>query len=201
MNSWFLSTVNPWLTLVALGLLSAGVYVLYRAWQKPQRHWLLISCGWGLLLFAHWPFFNAFGVDRAWALAAISPGLIGLLVIALRTPWQKWNREARTQPARAQLISTEKISRANFRKKVKHVLVQIVVVGLFSLSASLGIALAVFGLLETSVVNRAITAAMVALLLWPIFMVWSRSRESLIKPALIFGCASLGGWLFTPAIF
>lgn len=205
MNSLFLSTVNPWLSLLALLLIAAGVGLLYRAWQQPKRHWPLIAAGWGVLILAHWPWFMAFGVDRGWALAAILPGPVALLLIALRTPWRERNRLDRNNDRNNDRHS-EKSPRANYLSApwyapIPNLLLHILVVGLLSLSAALGIALAVYALLDTSVVNRTVTAAIVALLLWPMLMVWSRSRESLIKPALWFIGISVVGWLSTPAIF
>lgn len=205
MNSLFLSTVNPWFSLLALLLIAAGVGLLYRAWQQSKRHWPLIAAGWSVLILAHWPWFIAFGVDRGWALAAILPGLIALLLIALRTPWRERNRLDRNN-VRNNDRHGEKSPRANsvsapWYAPIPNLLLQVLVVGLLSLSASLGVALAVYALLDASVVNRTITAAIVALLLWPVLMVWSRSRESLIKPALWFIGISVVGWLSTPAIF
>lgn len=196
MTSWFLSTVNPWLVLLALVLLMAGVGVLYRAWQQPKRHWPLIGSGWGLLILAHWPWFMAMGVDRGWALAAMLPGLGALLVIIGLTPWRDWNHSER-RPAKT--LSTNTTTNP-WHKQLGGVLLQALVIGVLSLSASLGIALAVFALLDASVVNRTITAAIVALLVWPALMVWGRTKVSLLKPALWFIGLSLGGWLFTPVV-
>lgn len=209
MNSLFLSTVNPWFSLLALLLIAAGVGLLYRAWLQPRRHWPLIAAGWSVLILAHWPWFVAFGVDRGWALAAMLPGLIALMLIALRAPWREHNRLDRNSDrnnVRNNDRHGEKSPRANYPSApwyapIPNLLLQVLVVGLLSLSASLGVALAVYALLDASVVNRTITAAIVALLLWPVLMVWSRSRESLIKPALWFIGISVVGWLSTPAIF
>jgi hypothetical protein len=78
---------------------------------------------------------------------------------------------------------------------------RIFVVGLLSFSAAIAVGLAVYALLDSSLVNRSISAALVVLLLWPALMVWSQSRTSLLKPALWFVGLSLAGWFFTPAIF
>ncbi len=197
MASWFLSTVNPWPVLLALVLLIAGVWVLYRAWRQPHRHWPLISLGWGLLVLAHWPWFMAMGIDRGWALAAMLPGLGALLLIIGLTPWRDWNHSERRM---AKTASPAGIS-TSWYKQLSIVLLQILVIGVLSLSAALGIALATYALLDASVVNRTVTAAIVALLAWPILMVWGRTKASLVKPALWFIGLSLGGWLFTPALF
>ena len=201
MNSLFLSTVNPWFSLLALLLIAAGVGLLYRAWQQPKRHWPLIAAGWSVLILAHWPWFVAFGVDRGWALAAMLPGLIALMLIALRAPWRERNRLDRNNDRHGEKSPRVNYQSAPWYAPIPNLLLQILVVGLLSLSAALGIALAVYALLDASVVNRTITAAIVALLLWPVLMVWSRSRESLIKPALWFIGISVVGWLSTPAIF
>lgn len=150
---------------------------------------------------AHWPWFIAFGVDRGWALAAILPGLIALLLIALRTPWRERNQADRrsAKTARSQPLSASQST--PWYTPIPNLLLQILVVGLLSLSAAFGAALAVYALLDTSLVNRMMAAASVALLLWPVLMVWSRSHDSLVKPALWFIGLSVAGWLSTPAIF
>lgn len=171
--------------------------MLYRAWQQPQRNRPLLVGGWGFLVLAHWPAFGAFGVDRGWALAAILPGLLALLLIIVRTDWRAKPKAMRPRREREAQFATT----TPWRTQVISLTQQIVVVGLLSLSASMGVALAVYALLDASVVNRTISAAIVVLLLWPVLMVWSRSRDSLMKPALWFVGLSLGGWLFTPVIF
>ncbi|WP_062064289.1 hypothetical protein [Cellvibrio sp. OA-2007] len=197
MNSLFLSTVNPWFSLLALLLIAAGVGLLYRAWLQPKRHWPLIAAGWGVLILAHWPWFAAFGVDRGWALAAMLPGLIALLLIALRTPWHERQLADRRSDKSARPAQPS----PPWYSQVPGLLVQILVTGLLSLSAALGVALVVYALLDTSLVNRMMAAASVALLLWPVLIVWSRSRDSLVKPAFWFIGLSVAGWLSTPAIF
>lgn len=197
MASWFLSTVNPWPVFAALVLLIAGIRVLYRAWQQSHRHWPLISLGWGLLALAHWPWFMAMGIDRGWALATMLPGLGALILIVGRTPWRDWNHCDR----RAAKTASSASRPVHWYKLLPSLLAQILVIGVLSLSAALGVALAVFALLDTSVVNRTVSAAIVALIVWPALMVWGRTKASLLKPALWFIGLSLGGWLFTPVLF
>lgn len=91
MNAWFLSTFNPWLLLLGLIILVAGIGLLYRAWQQPQRQWSLVTLGWIALLLVHWPLGLALGFDRGWAIAAILPAFITLLWIAMAMPWRNWD--------------------------------------------------------------------------------------------------------------
>ena len=196
-TSWFLASVNLWLVLPAMVLLIAGVLVLYRAWQQPHRHWPLISLGWGLLVLAHWPWCMAMGIDRGWTLGAMLPGLCALLLIIGRTPWRDWDDTDR----RAAKIASSTNIPVHWYRHLPTLVLQILVIGVLSLTASLGIALAVFALLDTTVANRTIAAAIVVLLVWPALMVWGRTKASLLKPALWFIGLSLGGWLFTPVFF
>lgn len=201
MDSWFLSTLRPWPLALGLIVLIAGVALLYRAWRQPSRSWPLVSLGWIALLLVHWPLGLALGVDRGWAMAAILPGFVALLWIAMTTPWRNW-QPANRQPLRSAKVSEPSLSTARVDvRQTGKLLMQLLVVGVLSFTAALGVALAVFAALDTSIVNRTVYAALVVMLLWPAFMVWSNAKNSLLKPALWFMGISAGGWLFTPALF
>jgi hypothetical protein len=199
MNSWFLSTLSPWPLILGLAVMVIGVALLYRAWQRPTRSWSLLSLGWIALLLVHWPLGVALSLDRGWAVAAILPGFIALLWIGMTTPWRDWNTQGRQKPARTATATVVPTStRAN---QAGQVLLQVVVVGLLSFAAAIGIALALFSLLDTSTVNRTVYAALLVMVLWPALMVWSKAKDSLIKPAVYFVGITLGGLLFTPIFF
>lgn len=202
MNSWFLSTLKPWPLLLGLVILIAGIALLYHAWQQSQRHWPLISLGWVALLLVHWPLGLALGFDRGWAMAAILPGFIALLWIAITTPWLQWNNQGRQKPAREfKPTNAAALSRHTRVKQSGQVLLQLFVVGLLSFAAALGVALALFSLLDASIANRTLYSALLVMLLWPALMVWSKAKASLLKPAIYFIGITLGGLLFTPAFF
>ncbi len=204
MNSWFLSTVSPWPLLLGVGVVIAGIALLYRAWQKPQRNWSLISLGWVALLLVHWPLGLALGFDRGWAIAAILPGFIALLWIAMTTPWHRWNAPGKQKPARARepkAVAAEAITLRTRFNQTGQVLGQILVIGILSFAAALGASLALFSVLDTSVANRTIYSALLVMVLWPSLIVWSKTKVSLIKPAIYFIGITLGGLLFTPAFF
>lgn len=206
MNSWFLSTISPWPLLLGIVLLLIGVAVLHLAWRQTERNWLLISLGWTLLLAAHWPLGLALRFDRAWALTAILPGFFALLWLAASTPWHNWNHQGRQRPDRESVMSKTKPSLAtpslSLRLNVTlTLLAQILVVGLLSFCAALGAALALFSILETSVVNRTVYTALLVMLLWPVLIVWSKAKASLLQPTLCFIFASVAGLLCTPLLF
>lgn len=208
MNSWLLSTISPWPLVAGLAILVAGIALLYRAWQQPGRNWPLVTLGWIALLLVHWPLGVALGFDRGWAIAALLPGFMALLWIGMVTPWREWNKSNRQGPQGRQRIMRDPnapatrhaSTHAGFRQ-TGQVLLQILVVGLLSFAAALGVALALFSLLDTSTVNRTVYAALLVMFLWPALMVWSKAKGSLLKPALYFLGLSVGGWLFTPVFF
>ncbi len=199
MNSWFLSTLSPWPLILGLTVMVIGVALLYRAWQRPTRSWSLISLGWIALLLVHWPLGVALSLDRGWAVAAILPGFIALLWIGMTTPWRDWNSQTRQKPVRTATATAVPVStRVN---QTGQVLLQVLVVGLLSFAAAIGVALVLFSLLDTSTVNRTVYAALLVMVLWPALMVWSKAKDSLIKPAVYFVGITLGGLLFTPVFF
>lgn len=194
--SMFLSSIDPLGSLLGLCLLLLGIGLLHAAWQRPQRHWPLISAGWLSIALAYWPWMSAAGFDKGAALASLLPGLLALLVIIFRTDWR-----GHTKAPVAARAATKAVITSSWQRLALSLTQRILVVGLLSLSAAIGIGLTVYALLDASLVNRVISAALVVLLVWPALMVWSQSRVSLLKPALWFVGISLGGWLFTPAIF
>lgn len=198
MNSWFLSTLSPWPLALGLVVMVIGIALLYRAWRHPTRNWSLISLGWIALLLVHWPLGVALSLDRGWAIAAILPGFIALLWIGMATPWRDWNSQGRQKPART---NTAAVSTRTRTDQAGQVLLQVFVVGLLSFAAAMGVALALFSLLNSSIVNRTVYAALLVMVLWPVFMVWSKAKPTLIKPAVYFVCFSLGSLLFTPLLF
>lgn len=196
--SIFLSPIDPLGSLLGLCLLMLGIGLLYAAWRRAQRHWPLIGAGWFSIALAYWPWMDAAGFDKGAALASLLPGVLALLLIICRTDWRTQAKEPRAGAMR----KTQAVAAATlWRVQALSLTQQVLVVGVLSLSASLGVGLAVYALLDASLVNRTITAALVVLVLWPALMVWSHSRVSLVKPALWFVGLSLGGWLLTPAIF
>lgn len=198
MNSWFLSTLSPWPLVLGLVVMVIGIALLYSAWQSPTRNGSLISLGWIALLLVHWPLGIALSLDRGWAIAAILPGFIALLWIGMTTPWHAWNSQGRQKPARTHKVTVSTRIRAN---QAGQVLLEIFVVGLLSFAAAIGVALALFSLLDASIVNRTVYAALLVMVLWPVLMVWSKAKPRLIKPAVYFVGISLGGLLFTPLLF
>lgn len=202
MNSWFLSTVDPWLLVPGLVVIIAAIGLLYGAWRKSRRNWPMVSVGWIALLLVHWPLGLALGFDRGWAVAAILPGFIALLWVAMTTPWQHWDAHGRqksvrgSKPGMANQVAMR--TRAN---QTGQVLLQVLVVGVFSFAAAVAAALALFSLLDTSIANRTVYSALLVMVLWPIFMVWSKATTSLLKPAIYFGGITLGGLLLTPIFF
>ncbi|QEY18742.1 hypothetical protein D0C16_23810 [Cellvibrio sp. KY-GH-1] len=199
MSSWFLSNLNPWPLILGLAVMIIGIALLYRAWQKPARNWSLISLGWIALLLVHWPLGIALSLDRGWAIAAILPGFIALLWIAMTTPWRDWNIQGRQKPVRT--ANSPAVPASTRVNQTGQVLLQILVVGLLSFAAAIGVALALFSLLEGSVINRTVFAALLVMVLWPALMVWSKANDSLLKPAMYFAGITLGGLLFTPVFF
>lgn len=195
--SIFLSPIDLSGSLLGLCLLMLGIGLLYAAWRRPQRHWPLIGAGWFSIALAYWPWMNAAGFDKGAALASLIPGVLALLLIITRTDWRTQTKEPRTGATR----QTPAAATTPWRAQAMSLTQQILVVGVLSLSAAIGVGLAVYALLDASVVNRTIAAAIAVLLLWPVLMVWSRSCSSLLKPALWFVGLSLGGWLVTPVIF
>ncbi len=199
MSSWFLSNLNPWPLILGLAVMIIGIALLYRAWQKPARNWSLISLGWIALLLVHWPLGIALSLDRGWAIAAILPGFIALLWIGMTTPWRNWNIQGHQKPVRT--ANSPAVSANTRVNQTGQVLLQILVVGLLSFAAAIGVALALFSLLEGSVINRTVFAALLVMVLWPALMVWSKANDSLLKPAMYFAGITLGGLLFTPVFF
>lgn len=199
MSSWFLSNLNPWPLILGLAVMIIGIALLYRAWQKPARNWSLISLGWIALLLVHWPLGIALSLDRGWAIAAILPGFIALLWIAMTTPWRDWNIQGRQKQVRT--ANSPAVPASTRVNQTGQVLLQILVVGLLSFAAAIGVALALFSLLEGSVINRTVFAALLVMVLWPALMVWSKANDSLLKPAMYFAGITLGGLLFTPVFF
>ncbi|HTF95132.1 MAG TPA: hypothetical protein VL995_03285 [Cellvibrio sp.] len=202
MNSWFLSTLSPWPLLLGLVVIIAAVGLLYRAWRRSQRDWPMVSLGWVALLLVHWPLGLALGFDRGWAVAAILPGFIALLWIAMTTPWQHWNHHARQKSGRGSTPSvTNKVALRTRANQTGQVLMQVLVVGILSFATAVSIALVLFSLLDTSVANRTVYSALLVMVLWPILMVWSKAKKSLVKPAIYFGGVTVGALLFTPVFF
>ena len=192
--SRFLLSIDPLGSLIGLLLLVLGIGLLYAAWRRSERNWPLIGAGWASIALAYWPWMNAAGFDRGAALASLLPGVLALLLIIARTDWRQTPATPRSVSRRqAQTLALP------WRTQTTRLLTQLLIVGLLSLSAALGAALVVYALLDTSIVNRMMAAASVALLLWPALMVWSSGRDSLRKPALWFIGLSLLGWLSTPA--
>jgi hypothetical protein len=217
MNSWFLSTLNPWLLCLGFAVLIFGIALLNRAWRQPKRHWPMVSLGWIALLMMHWPLGLALGFDRGWATAAILPGFIALLWLGIATPWKEWNSNPKQKTSRAgvairepeAILSKQALRLGNHGKtafrlginQTGHILAQIIVIGIFSFAAALSLALALFGLLETTIANRTVYSAALVIILWPILMVWSKAAISLLKPATYFVGITLGSLLFTSALF
>ena len=71
--SMFLSSIDPLGSLLGLCLLLLGIGLLHAAWQRPQRHWPLISAGWLSIALAYWPWMSAAGFDKGAALASLLP--------------------------------------------------------------------------------------------------------------------------------
>lgn len=212
MTSWFLSTLNSWLLLLGSVILVGGIALLYLAWRQPERHWPLVSLGWVALLLTHWPLGLALGFDRGWAVASILPGFIALLWIGMVTPWKAWNPSPRKRSTRSNETSNKDKPASSLPDKpqvtLRHranqtgqLFAQVLVVGILSFAAALGLGLALFSLLDTSIANRTIYSALLIILLWPILMVWSKAAASLIKPAIYFIGITIGGLLFTPNFF
>jgi hypothetical protein len=201
MNSWFLSTVKPWPLLLGLVVLLGAIMLLYRAWQRPQRQWQLVSLGWIALLLVHWPLGLALGFDRGWAIAAILPGFLALLWIGMISPWRDWNSHGRPKALRESKPALEKTDLRTRANETGQLLMQVLVIGALSFAAAVGVGLVLFSVLDTSVVNRTVYSSLLVILLWPAFMVWSKAKSSLIKPAIYFVGIALGSLLFTPAFF
>lgn len=208
MTSWFLSTVHPGFLMIGLCILVIGIGLLYRAWQQPKRQLSLVGLGWAALLLVHWPLGVALGFDRGWAVAAILPGFIALLWLAVITPWAQWNLAS---PRKRMSISAEADARASritgpasvhiSRSQAFQLMGQILVVGLLSFAAALGVGAALFSLLDGSIANRTVYAALAVVVVWPMLMVWSKAAASVKKPAACFVGIALGGLLLTPLFY
>lgn len=83
--------------ILGVSLSITGIFALYLSWQRKQRSWPLVAAGWGLIFGAVSAWGQTSGIDKGPALgiiAVVSTALIGVLIVALRTP-VKTRREPR----------------------------------------------------------------------------------------------------------
>lgn len=201
MHSWFLSTVDLRLSLLATTLVIAGVVVLYRAWRQPKRNPLLLILGWGLLFISFWPWMLAIGADRGWAIATLLPGITGIFIIALCTPWRDWNNgESKKFTAGKFFPPANSLRDLWNRDNLQRFIILFLVVGVLSFCAATATALVLFAVLEGSIVNRTIFSVLLILILWPTLMVWSRAATGLIRPASYLTGISIIGLILSATI-
>lgn len=125
--------------LSGLALSGAGIFTLYRAWQRKERDWRLTGLGWALLLGSLLAWDRTSGVDKGPALGLVAItalALVGIAIVAMRTP-VKQRREARVRNGTADM-----------QTRVRHSawanLASILAIVIFGLAASVAACTALF---------------------------------------------------------
>lgn len=168
--------------LMALGLNTAGVLLLYRAWQAAGRaRRALAAGGWALLALAFAAFARDSGMEFAGVYVAIATALLAWGLVG-------WSSELRTQrlrPARAAANAEAPPTRARSGR----LLARVLLVGPLAGLAWMPLGLALTGILPGAPADRLALGFFALLLGWTLTSLWFATSARLAPPAL--ACAGL----------
>jgi hypothetical protein len=172
-------------TLAGLFAATAGVWMLRQAWARPGGRWR-VAVGW-IALAAGAPGWRIGGMgwDEAVALAALTPSLAGLAILAPGL----WPRPAKTQRAR-RIEPSEAVVLPAWRRG----LLQGLMAGPLAGLAAVGLATAWAAHAPFADTGRVVVALFLLPLLWAIGAVWATSDGRLVRVGAGLALAAAAGF-------
>ncbi len=174
----------------SIGSAALGVGLLRISWTRKDGGRLLTAAGW-LVLFAGIYAWHGTGIgwDEATALAALTPSLMALALLARHAEWQpaRPNAPRTREPTAPEPRVASSLGRDVFR---------FILAGPLALAAALGLTALIALHAPTLEPDRLVTAGLCLPLAWAIGAVWATMTDNLTRVAVVLALtavACLGG--------